>query len=266
MMFLIAGTQDGRELCQFLLQRGVDVTASVTTKYGEQLLSAQADGDGRNVPAGRLVIQDRPLDEAELAAYWQAHRITAVVDASHPYAVNVSVHAMQACQLLDIPYLRYERDITELSYPKIFVVHSFEEAAQRAAELGARVFLTTGSHTLRSFTDAPCMKGKTILARVLPTAEVLKLCEDAGLRPKQILAMQGPFSEAMNRVQFADYRADVIVTTNSGQIGGTDTKLAAAEALGLPVVLIDRPKLDYQAVAHRYPEVMEWLGQQNQEA
>ena len=106
MMFLIAGTQDGRELCQFLLQRGVDVTASVTTKYGEQLLSAQADGDGRNVPAGRLVIQDRPLDEAELAAYWQAHRITAVVDASHPYAVNVSVHAMQACQLLDIPYIK----------------------------------------------------------------------------------------------------------------------------------------------------------------
>ena len=83
--------------------------------------------------------------------------------------------------------------------------------------------------------------------------------ERLGLSPKQIVAMQGPFSQALNREMFRQYRADVIVTKNSGAIGGTDTKIAAAVELGLPVVVIDRPVLAYDRLVHCYEDVLSFV-------
>ena len=180
-------------------------------------------------------------------------------DASHPYAVNVSENAMAAAKALGLPYLRYERSLSELDYDNIHIVHSYEAAAEMAASLGNTIFLTTGSRNLKKFAEAPALQEKTIVARVLPTPDVIAQCIDLGIAPGQIVALQGPFSEALNRELFLRYHADVIVTKNSGDIGGTDTKLAAAKALHLPVVLIDRPKMEYPAVAHMMEDVADWL-------
>ena len=95
--------------------------------------------------------------------------------------------------------------------------------------------------------------------RVLPTAEVLAQCEALGLTPKQIVAMQGAFSTELNVALFKHACAEVIVTKNSGQIGGADTKLAAAKLLGLPVVMINRPKLAYPNIAATFDDVLKFL-------
>ncbi|WP_270528104.1 precorrin-6A reductase [Mitsuokella jalaludinii] len=252
MIFVAAGTQDGRELTKLLLQRGFSVTASVVSRYGEQLLAACS--------SDHLTINDRPLDREGLEAYLRAHPVSCFVDASHPYAVHVSEYAMAACHALGIPYLRYERSLTELAgKAEIILVHSYEEAAKQAARCGRTVFLTTGSRNLRQFTESPALSDCTLIARVLPTAEVIALCEGLGLSPKQIVAMQGPFSQALNREMFRQYRADVVVTKNSGAIGGTDTKIAAAVELGLPVVVIDRPVLAYDRLVHCYEDVLSFV-------
>ena len=248
MIFLAAGTADGRALAQELLAAGYQVAASVTSRYGAELLAA-CDG--------KLVINEEPLDEAALIRYAASHDVQVIVDASHPYAVNVSKNAMMAAKKLGIPYLRYERSLTELS-GEIHIVHSYEEAASQSSALGRRIFLTTGSHNLKAFTTAPALADAVLIARVLPTAEVLALCEALGLTPAQIVALQG----ALNRELFRRYQAEVIVTKNSGQVGGTDTKLAAAKELGLPVVLIDRPQIAYPHLAHTYGEVLSFLKQQ----
>ena len=85
------------------------------------------------------------------------------------------------------------------------------------------------------------LSGKEIWARVLPTPEVVAQCKDLGLTPKYIVAIQGPFSLAMNRAMFTDTQADVMVMKNSGLVGGTDTKLTAAMETGAAIVVIDRP-------------------------
>ena len=121
------------------------------------------------------------------------------------------------------------------------------------------MFLTTGSRNLERFVKAPALKDCTLIARVLPTAEVVELCEKLGLTPAQIIAMQGPFSREMNRSMYEKYGADVIVTKNSGMVGGTDEKFQAAEDLGLPVVVIDRPVLDYPHLAHTFEEVLKFV-------
>ena len=246
MIFVAAGTQDGRELAGALLQVGYEVTASVVSSYGEKLL--------KQYP--RLIINDKPLDEEALEDYIRQHGVRLFVDASHPYAANVSENAMRACRAANIPYIRYERASVPVDYDKAYPVESYEEAASTAARLGATVFLTTGSRNLKAFVLSDALKGHTIIARILPTAGVLKECEELGLTPKQIVALQGPFSEELNIALYRQYGADVVVTKNSGEIGGTDTKITAAKKLGLPVVMIDRPKIDYDVIAYTFEEVL----------
>ena len=249
MIFVAAGTQDGRELAGALLQAGYDVTASVVSSYGEKLLEQYP----------RLIINDKPLDEDALKDYIWQHDIRIFVDASHPYAANVSGNAMRACRATNIPYIRYERASVPVDYDKAYRVESYEEAANTAACLGTTVFLTTGSRNLKTFVLSDALKGHTIIARILPTAGVLKECEELGLTPKQIVAIQGPFSEELNIALYRQYGADVVITKNSGEIGGTDTKITAAKKLGLPVVLIDRPKLQYDVIAYTFEDVFEFV-------
>ena len=153
--------------------------------------------------------------------FFKEHDIRIFVDATHPYAVNVSCNAMTACAAAGLPYIRYERDVTDISYENVHLVHGYEEACETCARLGKTVFLTTGSRNLERFVKAPALKDCTLIARVLPTAEVVELCEKLGLTPAQIIAMQGPFSREMNRSMYEKYGADVIVTKNSGMVGGT---------------------------------------------
>ncbi len=249
MIFVAAGTQDGRELAGTLLAAGYPVTASVVSSYGEKLLERYPG----------LVINDKPLDEEALADYIREHGVRLFVDASHPYAANVSQNAMKACRRTDVPYIRYERRTVPVNYEKVHYVENYEEAAKVAARLGKTVFLTTGSRNLKSFVFSEALKAHTLIARILPTAKVLEECEAMGLTPKQIVALQGPFSEELNVALYRQYGAEVVVTKNSGEIGGTDTKLTAAKALGLPVVMIDRPKLDYDVIGYTFDEILDFV-------
>ena len=253
MIFTAAGTQDGRAVVRRLCEAGYDVTASVVSSYGEQLLEAQS------AAGGHLTVHDTPLDADEMAAYFRTHGVRVFVDATHPYAVNVSRNAMAACAAADVPYIRYERDLSDISYEKVHLVHSYEEAAETAAGLGRHIFLTTGSRNLARFVHAAAEFDCVLTARVLPTAEVVALCTELGLPPAQIIAMQGPFSRALNRAMYEKYEADVIVTKNSGTVGGTDAKFQAAEDLGLPVVVIDRPVLSYPHLARTAEEVLAFV-------
>ena len=246
-IFVVAGTEDGRELAGFLVAKGYDVTASVISSYGRQLLEYYEG----------LKINDRKMDAAELAEYFETNAIEAVVDASHPYAENISANAMKVCREMKIRYVRYERNEHELTYDKLYHVNEYEAAAAMAAKLGRIIFLTTGSRTLKTFVDR--LKDCTIIARVLPTAAILEECERLGLNPRQLVAMLGPFSKELNVAMFRQFRAEVIVTKNSGSVGGIDEKIEAASQLGLPVVMIDRPKIFYDNLTHSFDGVLQYL-------
>jgi len=249
MIFVAAGTQDGRELVAALLAEGYAVTASVVSEYGQQLLEKYPG----------LVINNKPLDEEALAAYITAHKIDLFVDASHPYAANVSQNAMNACHSNNIPYVRYERQSVDSNYEKIFYVVDYDEAAKKASQLGRNIFLTTGSRNIAAFVKSPYLQGYNLTARILPTADVIAMCTELGLTPKNLIAIQGPFSKELNKELYRKYEADVVITKNSGQIGGTDTKLEAAAELGLPVIMIGRPQVAYDNLRTTFAEVVAFV-------
>lgn len=245
-IFIAAGTQDGRELAGYLLEHGFSVTASVVSKYGESLLQKYHG----------IVVNCEPLDVDGFVAYFAEHGIGLFVDASHPYAANASANAMEACRRAGIPYIRYERQETPLDYEKAVYVHDYAEAAEAAARLGKNIFLTTGSRNLAAFAQAEVLQECELTCRILPEPEVVQQARELGFSPANIVALQGPFSVELNKELYKKYGAQVIVTKNSGQTGGTDTKFTAAIELGLPIVIIDRPKLAYDNLAESFEQVL----------
>lgn len=248
-IFVVAGTEDGRELAEFLLARGHEITASVVSEYGRKLLE-QYDG---------IKIIARKLDAEELAEILRTDKFQFLVDASHPYALRASGSALEACSRVNIPYVRFERATGVTGGDSVYHVENYLEAAAKAAQLGKNIYLTTGSRNLKTFVEALAGKGCVVTARILPTAEVLAECEALGLTPKQICAMQGPFSTELNVELFRHAGAEVIVTKDGGQVGGVDTKIAAARILKLPAVVIDRPKISYPNVAATFEEVLAFV-------
>ena len=248
-IFFIAGTEDGRKLANFLLQDNHEITASVVSNYGKKLLEQYP----------KIKINDKKLNADELEKILREENFDGLIDASHPYAENISQNAIDACKNAKVFYIRYERMETEINYKKVFHAENYKQAAKISAQLGKNIFLTVGSRNLKIFLQCEEIKNCNVTARILPTAEVLAECEKI-LSPKNIIAIQGKFSTELNVELFKHAKAEVIVTKNSGEVGGTDTKIAAAEVLNLPVVMIDRPKISYPNVAKSFSEVAVFLG------
>ncbi|MDQ0287453.1 precorrin-6A/cobalt-precorrin-6A reductase [Desulfofundulus luciae] len=241
MILVLSGTADGRLIVQDLVASGYTVLASAATPYGGELLARH----GAEIITGPLALD-------EMVALIKKRRIELLVDATHPYAQRVSEIARQACAQTQIPYLRYQRGETNLPrHPLIHCTAGYEEAAQQATRLGKVIFLTTGSKTLDIFLTAARRHGCRLVVRVLPEPAVIQRCRRLGLSPADIVAMQGPFSLELNRALFKQYGAEVVVTKNSGVVGGTDTKIAAALELALPVVVINRPREQDGAITTR---------------
>lgn len=95
--------------------------------------------------------------------------------------------------------------------------------------------------------------------RVAPDPAHLQRAIDAGIPRARLVAMQGPFSQAANEALWRDWNIDCVVTKDSGDAGGYQAKAAAAAALGIPLIVVDRPAVDYPAVARDFAGVLAQL-------
>lgn len=249
MILVLAGTRDGREISAGLSEAGYEVLTSVVSEYGRELLEQQG-----------LKAQAAAMSEVELERFVRNSGVRCIVDATHPYAVNVSRNAAAAATKAEVPCLRYERPCSDLpEYSGLKLAEDMPEAARLAVTLGKTIFLTTGSHTLPVFRAAAEGTDCRLIARVLPQPEVISACQSAGFGPADIVAAQGPFSKELNMALFREYRADVVVTKNSGEPGGTVEKIAAAIEMGLQVVVVQRPPLAQEKVFSSVPALIEHM-------
>ncbi|PQQ27761.1 cobalt-precorrin-6A reductase [Photorhabdus hindustanensis] len=227
---VFGGTSDARLLCQALDAAGARYRLSVATDAGRQLA-----GDIRgDVVVGRM-------DAEAMVDYFDRHKVRWVIDASHPYADALSRNVMTACRRLSLRLTRYQRpsEIDLLSHPLLHKVNSIEAACDVARTLGQRILLTTGSKQLELYQRL--LPGKTLLVRVLPTAEVLIQCEALGLGVDHIIALRGPFTAEFNHAVYEFCHPDVVITKESGAEGGYQQKVAPCLALNIPCIVVCRP-------------------------
>nr|WP_246406411.1 cobalt-precorrin-6A reductase [Modestobacter versicolor] len=234
---VLGGTGEARELAAALVTEGVDVLSSLAGRTAEPVL-----------PEGPVRVGG--FGGAEGLAEWLAeHRPGAVVDATHPFAAQITGNAAAAAGRHGTPLLRLQRPGWQ-PQPGDTWRHVDSLAAAAEAVAGFRsVFLTTGRQGLRAFADLP---GRVLVRSVDPPDEPLP----AGAT---LLLDRGPFSVADELALMREHEVDVVVTKDSGG-HLTEAKLTAARELGLPVVLVSRPPLpEGVATVATVAEALAWL-------
>ncbi len=226
---LFAGTTEGRRLVRFLEKQDVNLTVCVATEYGGKLL-ASSDG---------IRVINKRLPPEEMIRLLTSNHFDLVIDATHPYAEQVTENIYSACCQTGTPFMRLLRSESDLQEGTIIVPDTAASVTFLEGTTG-NILLTTGSKELAKFASLPDFSSR-VYARVLPMKSSLDACSDAGLMPSHIIAMQGPFSEEMNRVLLRMANAEWLVTKDSGDIGGFEAKAIAAVKENAHLLVIGRP-------------------------
>ncbi|MEO5796890.1 MAG: cobalt-precorrin-6A reductase [Rhodoferax sp.] len=238
-VLVLGGTTEASRLAQALAQAGVDGIFSYAGRTSvpiAQPLPTRVGGFG---------------GVAGLQAYLQTERITHVVDATHPFAAQMSSHAVQACAAVGIPLLALERPAWQAHSGDVWQhVPDIAAAVQALPATPARVFLAIGRQHLAPF--LACAQHWYLLRLVDP---VLDLPTERG----HVVLDRGPFTLEGDRALLHAHGISHVVSKNSGG-AGAQAKLTAARERGLPVILIDRPPVPARQTVGTINDVCLWLG------
>lgn len=252
MLLVLSGTKEGRELSALLAEKGYRICSARLADHGSRLIMETSDNQ---------LLAEHHLSEG-LEQVFNAYSFRLVIDAAHLTSSGISEQVRGYCSQHKLPYIRFSREEVQLPESSLlYPVYSWQEGAKQAARLGNTIFLTTGSYKLEEFLHDPEMQGKRVVVRVLPDHRVLEGVQALGVSSRDIVAMQGPFSREMNRITFKMYNAAVVVTRDSGQAGGTDSKISAALSLKLPVVVIRNPRNRDEQTVQTYESVLQKVQQ-----
>jgi precorrin-6A/cobalt-precorrin-6A reductase len=188
---------------------------------------------------------------AGLRDYLVGERVRIVVDATHPFASQMSRHAAEACGALGVPLAALTRPAwTPREGDRWTRVADMDGAARALGERPRNVFLTVGALQLGAFADAP--QHRYIARTIDPPAA------DLGTAMHRLILARGPFGVAEEIALMRDEGIEVLVTKNSGG-AATEAKIEAARALGIEVVMVERPAPEDVPCFHAVDDVLAWI-------
>ena len=249
-ILLFAGTAEGRKIAEYLKTQGTSARVFVATEYGESLITP---GPELQVEAGRLTEEEMEERMAEAPE-------ALVIDATHPYAAEVTENIRKACKNMGRKYLRVLRGSQLSRESEAVFVSSPAEAAEYLSGQEGNVLLTTGSKELKAFTAIPDYQTR-VFARVLSLPQVVADCSALGFQGSHLICMQGPFSREMNCALIHQTQARFLVTKDTGAAGGFLEKEEAARECGCQLVIIGRP---VQEEGVTLEECLEMLGKREE--
>lgn len=251
-IWLIGGTQESAQLAIALLEAHLPCTVTVTTETARSLYP--------NHPL--LHVWVGRLSDRQLPSFIQQQTICAILDASHPFAVEISQVAIATAEQLQLPYLRYERAVegraigdreTEIE------VESFEALLATDLLKNQRALLTVGYRPLVLF--QPWQEQTTLFARILPSAIAFQAALEAGFTPDRLIALRPPISAELERALWQQWQISMVITKASGAAGGEDVKRTLARELGIALVLVTRPAIAYPHQTNTLATALEFCKQ-----
>ena len=203
------------------------------------------------------------MDNLQMRLFCEQNSISAIVDASHPYAVAVSSQAIAVATKLRLPYLRYERqnyqEANDLANAQRQELPSIEHLVAGDYLNNHRALLTLGCKALAQF--QPWQERATLFARVLPKIASLETAISAGFTSDRLIAIRPPISLATEMALWQQWKISLVVTKASGKAGGENIKQQAARELGIPLIVITRPQITYPQVTHQLCDVVTFVRQ-----
>ncbi|MEM9771486.1 MAG: precorrin-6A reductase [Cyanobacteria bacterium P01_D01_bin.73] len=249
-VWLIGGTSDSRAVARLLSDRQIPWIATVVSPRAQRLY--------KNLPGK---IYAGPLTSETLPDWLEQHRITHIIDASHPFAVEVSTMAISTCR----PYLRYERPAVDLvpitaKHPNIIAVNSWEDLFAQAlhpmrARQQPRILLTTGLKSLHR--AIPLWHQAQWWARILPSSEAAAIA--LGFPRDRLLPQLPPKDIATEQGQWRALNIDTVLTKASGEAGKLPQKIAAAIAQQTRLLILRRPLMSYPQQVRSIEELSDHL-------
>lgn len=240
-ILLLGGTSEAMELANLLSSQSGGLRV-VTSLAGRTRNPAPVPGQVRRGGFGGA---------AAMADYLRDEWIAAVIDATHPFAAQISANAAQACEQTGVPRLLLRRpEWLPVEGDNWIICPDMAAAAAKLPGTGSRAFLTVGVQELAAFSGLADIR---FLVRLIEKPE-----QELPLAEYELVIGRGPFDEAGEQALLKKHGIDVLVTKASGG-AATQAKLAAARALGLPVIMVERPPVPPGPAVETPAEALNWL-------
>lgn len=250
MIGFILGTTEGRELLAKVNEFTDNIVVSTATKYGGDLLNQYK----------MKYLNTNKLTKDGFLELVNTHDINLIVDASHPYAHNVSEILIEVCKVSNIKYIRYERlgilDLNEYE-DNVVRISNYEEIMNVLKNIEGNILNTTGSNNIETIENLKL--SNRIIHRILPLEQALEKVNGLGIKLENLIAIKGPFSKEMNSVIIKDYNIEAIITKDSGSEGGMREKLDAAIENNIKIIVIDKPKINYGIKFNYIDDVIKYI-------
>lgn len=224
-ILIFAGTTEGRELAEFCVDNGIAADVSTATAYGASLLP-----EGIGLLSGRL-------DAEEICILLRARHYAVVIDATHPYAKDATANIRAACLQTGIPYRRLLRRPLPVTGES---VDSLDEMIGLLNRSDDTILSTLGSKSIAELTKVQRFCDR-IWLRLLPSDSVSAECVRLGFDPAKLIFEKGPFSTEQNLEHIRLSGAKILLTKESGSIGGYPKKEKAAKIKKIRMITLRRP-------------------------
>ena len=167
-----------------------------------------------------------------------------IVDTSHPYAFEVSKNAMEVAEEKNIEYFRFEREEVDILPKKYKNFEEIKDLIDYIEKLDGNILVTLGSNNVPLFKDLKNLSN--IYFRILSRWDMVKRCEDNNILPKNIIAMQGPFTENMNIAMMEQFNIKYLITKKAGDTGGEREKVSACDKLDVEIIYLEKKEIIYK--------------------
>ena len=242
-VLILGGTQEARALADRIARTMGDRVRVVSSLAGRTRDPILPEGEVRSGGFGGV---------AGLADYLRRENIAALIDATHPFAATISAHAAEAASSCGVKRLILARPPwRQRRGDRWILVDNARAAARLAARRGRRLFLALGGLDIASLAE---LRGRFLLSRRIDDATPLRGAH-------RVVLDRGPFDRRSEIDLMRRHRIDVVLTKASGG-DATRAKLDAARVLGLPVVMIRRPRRVEGRSVETVDAAIDWLAAQ----
>ena len=241
-IWLIGGTQESAQLVRMMAGHQIAAVVTVTTESARALYP--------DLPS--VAVRVGALDEVQIARFIHKEGVSAILDASHPYASNISALAIAAAQAHHLPYLRYERPPVKAA--STVEVDNIETILTDEYLQDQRILLTLGYRFLPLF--RPWQERAKLFARILPSQTALDAALEAGFTPDRLIALRPPLSAGLEKALWQHWQISMVITKASGVAGGQLVKQQVAQSLDVTLITVRRPSIAYPSQTSRLDEAI----------
>jgi len=234
-ILLLGGTKDSTELIKHLkVNYDTDILTTTTTEYGSKLA----------LEAGSDETISRPLLKDEIIELINDSDFDLLIDATHPFAEHITQTSVSVSKICEIAYIRFERpslNLDDFDTSHIIYAKSFENAGEIISKEipGGNLLHFAGANTMEDVLKN--VSKERFYPRVLKVPKSMEKCEKLGIDDEHIIAMKGAASLKENIDLIEKYDASVMITKESGEIGGVIEKIEAANQKDISLIMIKRP-------------------------